>query len=313
MRISGVTIASRKTYRARNIFLMVLIIVLLAVISVFLISAYNAYAMIHPETKPIAEFSSNIVPEYRDINIKSSEKTIILNGWFFQTKNSDKTVIIAHSNGNNRLEFGVETIDLYKSILAEGYNVFALDLRSSGKSSGKNTTLGYLEKDDILAAVNYARQQGAKHIVVMGFSTGATAGLLAAEEDSSIEAVIADTPYTSLGQYVDGYLHTTVLPGFIFKYTILKALDTMAQINSENCNPAKKMDSLSKCSMLFIHSKNDSYIQLDENRDFYSELLTISNGKSELWETSAEGHAQSFSAGSSAYMSKVSEFLKKLK
>ncbi len=312
MRISGVTFSTRKTHKTRNTIVTILIILLLAVISIVLISAYNAWTLIHPEIQSIEEFSSNIVPEYRDINIKSSDKTIILNGWFFQTKNSEKTVIIAHSHGKNRLEFGTETIELYKALLAKGYNVFAFDMRYSGKSGGKNSTLGSLEKDDVLAAVNYVKQQGARHVFLMGFSTGASACLMAAEEDSSIEAVIADTPYAKLNQYVDGFLNTTALPKFPFNITVMSALDTMAGINNENSSPNNKIGDLAPCNVLFIHSKTDTFVHLEDNRPFYSEYENLNNGITELWETDVEGHAQSYPANTSDYMEKVTGFLGQL-
>ena len=140
MRISGVTFAVRKTHRTRNTIIAIVVILLLAILAVVVISAYQGWSILHPEKKDIEAFSSNIVPEYRDISFKGADKNIILNGWFFQSGSSDKTVIMAHSYGSNRLEFGMQTLDIIKDFLNKGYNVFTFDLRYSGKSGGKFTS-----------------------------------------------------------------------------------------------------------------------------------------------------------------------------
>ncbi|NTV90092.1 MAG: alpha/beta hydrolase [Clostridiales bacterium] len=312
MRISGVSVASRKTHKARNAVITVLILLFLVVVSIVLISAYNAYVLIHPAIQPIEAFSSNIVPEYRDVNFKSSDKTVILNGWFFKSKNSDKTVVIAHSYGKNRLEAGTDTIELYKKLLDMGYNVLAFDLRYSGKSGGKNSTLGCLEKEDVLSAMNYVRQQGAKHIVLVGFSTGASACLMAAEESGKVETVIADTPYAKLSQYVNGYVDSTLLPKFPFSMTIMSSLDAMTDINNDNCSPVNNLQKLSGCNVMFIHSSADTFIPLEDNRQFYSEYSNLATGIHDFWETDAKGNASSFEADPSTYINKVAEFLGKL-
>ena len=106
MRISGVTYSARKTHKARNTILAAIILLLLIVLTVVIISAYSGWKLLHPAKINIEAFSSNIVPEYRDISFRGTDKNILLKGWFFQLISSDKTVVLAHSYGKNRLEVG---------------------------------------------------------------------------------------------------------------------------------------------------------------------------------------------------------------
>ena len=116
MRITGVRYTVKKTRRARYVIIGAIILLLIAIAAVIVVSAYKSWQLLHPDKKPIDAFSSNIVPEYRDISFKGADSTIVLKGWLFQVKNSNRAVILVHSYGKNRLQFGVDTVDLIKRI-----------------------------------------------------------------------------------------------------------------------------------------------------------------------------------------------------
>ena len=312
MRISGVTYSTRKTHKARNTILTVIILLLLIALSVVIISVYNGWELLHPAKNEIEAFSSNIVPEYRDISFIGADKSILLKGWFFQIKSSDKTVILAHSYGKNRLEFGEKSTNMIKSFLDKGYNVFTFDFRNSGQSNGKYTTLGYYEKDDLIAAVEYVRQQGSKHIILMGFSTGAAAGILAAEEER-VEAVIADSPYANLEDYLKSSLNKWVgLPAFPFNKTILYSMEIMSGMDAGNADPAKSLKNLSPCRLLLIHGKGDGIIPVENSRKLHSAYSEIAPDSSEIWETDDAGNATGYLKYPEEYMNKVFTFLDKI-
>ncbi len=312
MRISGVTYSARKTHKARNTILAAIILLLLIVLTVVIISAYSGWKLLHPAKINIEAFSSNIVPEYRDISFRGTDKNILLKGWFFQLKSSDKTVVLAHSYGKNRLEFGDKSINMIKSFLDKGYNVFTFDFRNSGQSNGKYTTLGSYEKDDLVAAVEYVKQQGSKHVILMGFSTGAAASILAAGEEGA-EAVIADSPYANLEDYLKGNLNKWVhLPAFPFNNTILYAMKVMSGMETGNADPVKALSGLSSCRLLFIHGKGDDIIPLENSRVLNALYAEAAPGMSELWETDDTGNATSYLKDPDEYMNKIFEFLEKI-
>ena len=311
MRISGVTYSVRKTHRTRNTILTVTILLLLLVIAVVSISAYKGWKLLHPEKEVIAAFTSNIVPEYRDISFRSSDKSLQLKGWFFQLKNSNRTVILAHSYGKNRLEYGEKSINMIKSFLDKGYNVFTFDFRNSGQSDGKFTTMGYYEKEDLKAAIKYVGEQGAKYIVLMGFSTGASASLLAAEEQK-VTAVIADSPYASLETYLKSDLDRwTGLPAFPFNQTVLYAMEIFSGMETGNADTVGNMDRLKPCRLLLIHSKNDNIIPVENSRKLQSVYSGYAPDNAEIWETASEGNAASYLEDPEGYMDRVFKFLDK--
>lgn len=316
MRISGVTYTVRRTHKVRNTILTVIILLLLLVLSVAIISAYNGWELLHPAKKDIEVFSSNIVPEYRDISFRGADRSILLKGWYFQIKNSDRTVILAHSYGKNRLEFGEQSLNMIKSFLGKGYNVFTFDFRNSGQSSGKLTTLGYREKDDIAAAVEYVRQQGSKHIILMGFSTGAAACILAAadaDDKENIEAVIADSPYANLEIYLESSLNNWVnLPAFPFNKTVLIAMEMISGMDAANAGPASSLKNLPPCRLFLIHGIGDGIIPVENSRELNSIYSGVAADMSNIWETDDTGNATSFLKYPEEYMSRVFEFLEKI-
>lgn len=312
MRISGVTYSVRKTHKARNTILTVSILLLLLAFAVAIISAYSGWKLLHPEKKDIAAFTSNIVPEYRDITFTGRDKSVQLKGWFFQLKDSGRTVILAHSYGKNRLEFGEKSVNMIKSFLDNGYNVFTFDFRNSGQSDGKYTTMGYYEKEDIQAAIKYVSEQGSKQIVLMGFSTGASACLLAAEEQK-VTAVIADSPYAGLKSYLDKDLNKwTGLPAFPFNYTVLYAMEAFTGMQTANADAVKYLDSMSPCPLLLIHGKGDELISVENSRELHSVYSGYAADKAEIWETDSQGNAASYLADPEKYMDRVLEFLEKV-
>ncbi|MDP3727375.1 MAG: alpha/beta fold hydrolase, partial [bacterium] len=72
---------------------------------------------------------------------------------------------------------------------APTFSLLLLDLRYFGNSGGAFTTLGLKERRDIKVALDFLKERGAEHIGVFGFSLGGATAILAAAEDSRIEAV----------------------------------------------------------------------------------------------------------------------------
>ena len=309
MRISGVTYAVRKTHTARNVALTIIILLFLAILTIIILSGYKSWTLLHPDKKPIDTFSSNIVPEYRNISFKSTDPSIILKGWLFQTKGSDRTVILVHSYGNNRLQFGLKTVDMIKDFQDKGYSVFTFDLRNSGESGGKDTSLGLNEKEDVLAAINYVKSQGSKHITLMGFSTGASASILAAES-GSVDAVIADSPYADLKAYLTQNLNQwTHLPSLIFNYTITLSIELTGDLDMKIASPVTGLTAENPPYMLLIHGRDDKLIPVENSIELNQKYSALNSKGAGFWMTEDDGDAASYLKNPDEYMNKVFAFL----
>jgi dipeptidyl aminopeptidase/acylaminoacyl peptidase len=319
MRITGVTYAVRKTRIARYVILAVIILLLVAVASVIAVSSYESWQLLHPDKRPIDAFSSNIVPEYRDISFKGADSTIVLKGWLFQVRNSNRAVILVHSYGKNRLQFGVDTVDLIKEFMSRGYSVFTFDLRNSGESGGKDCTFGYYEKDDVKAAIKYVRSQGYSNITLIGFSTGASAAIMACAESTledgtpMVDAVIADSPYSDLKNYFYSSLHKwTGIPSFPFNRTTAFAVGVAGGFKLTDASPIDVMTAENLPHLMLIHSRNDDLIPVINSIELYQKYSALNASGAEFWQTEHEGHATGYMVDRDKYLEKVFSFLERV-
>ncbi len=77
-----------------------------------------------------------------------------------------------------------------------GYILLLVDLRSYGASEGAWTTHGFLEQQDLEAAVRLARERAVgAPVALYGQGMGATAALLVAAQDPAIVCTIVDSPW----------------------------------------------------------------------------------------------------------------------
>jgi uncharacterized protein len=314
MRISGVTYVSKKKRKSNSVILIFVYLILILFIIVSLLSLYMALGIIHPEKKAIEPFSSNIIPDYRDIAFFDIEKEITLKGWYFKAGNSKNTVIFAHGYGENRLQFGNKTPDMIKTYLQNNYNVLTFDFRNSGNSEGNITTMGYNEVNDLLGAIRYVKSSlGAENIILFGFSTGATSCLLTCEKSSDITAVIADTPYMNIESFVDDSLYMKELnlnlPEFIFKKTTSKALELITNINYSKYDVSNNLSSVKMPPVMLIHASDDTIVPVSGSSRFYS-LISRNGNNNIIWIVENSSHLESYNKYTDVYIQKTLDFIK---
>ncbi|KAJ8766443.1 hypothetical protein K2173_022502 [Erythroxylum novogranatense] len=104
-------------------------------------------------------------------------------------------VIYCHGNSGCRADASEAAIIL----LPSNITVFTLDFSGSGISGGDHVTLGWNEKDDLKAVVEYLREDGNVSLIgLWGRSMGAVTSLLYGAEDPSIAGIVLDSPFSDL-------------------------------------------------------------------------------------------------------------------
>jgi len=102
-------------------------------------------------------------------------------------------VVLVHDFGASRQQM----LPLIGPLHEAGYVVLAINLRGHGPSAAVGSTFGLNEAQDVRAAVEMLRRRSfvdPDAIGVIGVGTGATAALLAAEQDTRISALVLDHP-----------------------------------------------------------------------------------------------------------------------
>ncbi|XP_052208677.1 uncharacterized protein LOC127812302 isoform X2 [Diospyros lotus] len=171
-------------------------------------------------------------------------------------------VIYCHGNSGCR----VDASEAALMLLPSNITVFSLDFSGSGLSGGEYVTLGWNEKDDLKAVVDYLRADGNVSLIgLWGRSMGAVTSLMYGAEDPSIAGMVLDSPFSDLVdlmmELVDTYKYR--FPRFTVKFAIhymRRAILKKAKFDIMALNTIK----VANCCfvpVLFGHGADDDFIQ----------------------------------------------------
>ncbi|XP_070012423.1 uncharacterized protein [Nicotiana sylvestris] len=171
-------------------------------------------------------------------------------------------VIYCHGNSGCRADASEAAIIL----LPLNITVFTLDFSGSGLSGGEHVTLGWNEKDDLRAVVEYLRTDGNVSLIgLWGRSMGAVTSLMYGAKDPSIAGMVLDSPFSDLVdlmmELVDTY--KIRLPKFTVKFAIQymrRAVLKKAKFDITELNTIKVAKSCF-VPVLLGHAVDDDFIQ----------------------------------------------------
>ncbi|KNA25610.1 hypothetical protein SOVF_005020 isoform A [Spinacia oleracea] len=187
-------------------------------------------------------------------------------------------VIYCHGNSGCRADASEAAIIL----LPLNITVFTLDFSGSGLSGGEHVTLGWNEKDDLKAVVDYLRSDGNTSMIgLWGRSMGAVTSLMCGAEDPSIAGMVLDSPFSDLVdlmmELVDTY--KVRLPKFTVKFAIQymrRAILKKAKFDIMDLNTIKVAKS-SFVPVLFGHAIDDDFIQPHHSERIYDVYMGDKN------------------------------------
>ena len=142
------------------------------------------------------DFSNYFIDEYESFNITNDE--ITLSGWWFDNKDSEKTVIILHGVGSSKQSSGVllSAGMLYK----KGFDIVVFDYQDHGSSTcvDKVHGAGVHEAENTANIINWLIEEKGKNtenIGLLGFSLG---GMVALNthytSDNFTASIVVDPP-----------------------------------------------------------------------------------------------------------------------
>jgi pimeloyl-ACP methyl ester carboxylesterase len=206
-----------------------------------------------------------------------------LQGVWIPAPGSDKAVIIMHGHG------GSYDFDLYRApaLQQAGFNVLLFDFRAHGRSEGKRMTFGYEERRDVLGAVNFLRDQGIKHIGLLGFSYGGIVAMLVTPNCPDVQAVISDGGPARMRTAIAARGMEMGLPLWLSKslaWLIISLTSLRLGVNLYHFEPIRWVGKIAPRPIFFIHGDKDQYLP-----DF-DELYAAANDPKEVWRLPEAGH-----------------------
>jgi len=265
------------------------------VLWLIIFSLLTFYMSIRPQ-----KIITNLVPsdlglEYEEVDFNSTDE-VKLSGWFIPNNKTKKTIIVMHGYPADKANLlGIA------EFLAKDFNVFLFDFRSFGQSEGKFTTVGYLEKNDLLGAIKYLeKEKNITNIGLYGFSLGGAVALMSSHEN--VKAIVTDSTYAKLSHMVE-HMYRIFL---VFKYPLYYLTKLYGilflNINVDNINPVDNIKNI-KVPILLIHAEKDSQIPVSE-----AYLLHDANKKTELWIVENADHGMGHAVNPARYEKRVIEF-----
>ncbi|MBL0387266.1 alpha/beta hydrolase [Tumebacillus sp. ITR2] len=286
--------------------LALLVLLLLAVPG---FTGYVCYSLTHPAKRPVTINPEMLEMAYQDVTFASADGTK-LSGWFLPAGGNDKLVIMSHGYTGNRVG-DKPALPTAKALVEHGISVLMFDFRNSGMSDGSKTTVGAEEKNDLLSALKFAESQGygGKGIGFMGYSMGAATSLVAAADAPEVKAVIADSPFADLTDYLHENLpYWSHLPNFPFTALMMWEIPLVTGHETSEVSPVGSAEKLRDRPILFIHGKRDKAIDVSNSEKI---IKAIHGSKTELWSIAPADHVQTFEFEPVEYLDKVVGFFER--
>jgi fermentation-respiration switch protein FrsA (DUF1100 family) len=239
-----------------------------------------------------------------DISI-SSPFDYDIKGTFIPSKiETNRFIIICHGVTMNRIN-SIKYMYLFHH---RDWNVIMYDHRRHGESGGHTTSYGHYEKFDLQAVVHWAKETFGEEITlgIHGESMGAVTTLLyAGMLEDGADFYIADCPFSDFEEQLTYLLRKDFkLPKQIVLPIGSAFLKLRDKYDIKDVSPIAHIQTI-KSPVLFIHSKDDTYILPDMSRKLYEKKV----GPKKLVIAPKGSHAYSLGENPELYEEVIDDFL----
>jgi pimeloyl-ACP methyl ester carboxylesterase len=225
-----------------------------------------------PRDRALTDTPASYGVMYEEIVFETRD-SVRLSGWFIPPISRNAVILCTHGLFRNR----VEMLPIAMTACKAGYGALLYDSRSHGSSEKAKVSLGYFERNDVLAGIQYIqrRYQDASEqpqIALMGISMGAVTTLEAAAESKSYSALILDSPFSSLRETVAD--HTWLffkMPRYTFASLFLFWFEQLTGFNPDLVDSHTALQRALPVPTLLIGSEGDKRIPSGIVRWLYDE------------------------------------------
>jgi alpha-beta hydrolase superfamily lysophospholipase len=197
------------------------------------------------------------------------EKGVDLEAWWIPHPEPRACVLLFHGYSACKGTLLPEA----RAFFALGCEIFLVDFRGSGGSSGNVTTLGVHEAEDVVQAVKYARaHSAARPLILYGRSMGGAAILRAiAKRQLRSDGVIVECPFDRLVSTVGNRFSSMGLPSFPMAQLLVFWGGVQQGMNGFAHNPADYAACV-HCPTLVMHGSLDPRVSIGEVQAVHAAL-----------------------------------------
>ena len=286
--------------------------VMLAALTAYLgVSFYVADQFSRPDRERITRAPMVNAPTYEDVRLRTSDG-LNLTGWYFP-HSGDRAAIVVHGRNSNRIQSEINGVrrgeHIADFLYADGFSVLLFDLRGHGNSDGDRYSLGWYERRDVAAAIEFVMSRGyaESRIALLGVSLGAGTVLQELALHPNVGPIVTDSAYEDLGVLLEEKLEeqTKGVPGW-FTPGVLFAANVEFGVPMGQVRPIAYVQSHPERAFLFIHCADDELVALHHAYDLKA---ASANPATQLWIESGCHHAQGYETHPAEYQQHVLAFL----
>ena len=274
------------------------------------IAKLYAWYGVHPRPKLPKRTPANFGLPFEEVAFPSNcPKQVKLAGWFIPVENPKAVVVLCHG-----VDANAACLVHKAAMLAEaGFSTLLFDFRANGRSEGEFCTLGYLEKEDVLGAINYLESREdtkSLKIFALGESLGGSAIIRAAAETDKIRAIVSEATFASLKDAIGQRLKPLGKLGDRVYSRLEEIARVKYEIDFEEVSPERAVQSISPRPILFIVCGWDLLCSKGESERLYN----AAKEPKERWDAQRALHTFACRTHPEEYKKRVTNFfLKALK
>lgn len=243
---------------------------------------------------------------YEEVQFLTADR-LTLRGWFLESPGARATVVLVHDLEATRADPAHGLLNLTRDYVRRGISVFTFDLRGHGESAGRRDSLGLSERLDVQAAVAFVRRRnGTQPVLLHGFGFGAALGIAGAAHNPDVAAVIADSSFLTMRQYLR--LRWSHVPAPLFSLATWIA-HRVFHADVDALQPLRSIAQVT-APILLIHNEGDDRVPVAHALNLAAASL---DGRDQVWVLpDRSGHATAYLDAPDAYMRRVLEVIEQV-
>jgi len=261
----------------KKVFLVIFLAIALLIIITGGVISWHANSLIGEMVNLRVERSGELIEYYSDFLEQvelQAEDGVFLSTWNFPREDPQAVIIMLHGmhgmDASSLLEIG---FDFYQ----EGFEVFSLDMRAHGMSSGEEIGLGYTVVRDVGALLDWIKESEKlqnKEVYLFGFSMGGAAAINTAARREDVSRVISIASFTSYEDNFLYYMRRENLPEIIvamYRPAIRLSLRLKYGVDPVDNSPINNISRISPRPVLLIHGDGDDQIPIEQGKRLFAE------------------------------------------
>ncbi len=269
-------------------------------------ACYLADGMTRSKRHRVQGTPADLGLRYEEVQFLTADR-LTLRGWFLESPGARATVVLVHDIEATRADPTHGLLNLTRDYVRRGISVFTFDLRGHGESAGRRDSLGLNERLDVHAAVSFVRRRaGDRPVLLHGFGFGAALGIAGAAHNADVAAVIADSSFLTMRQYLR--LRWAHVPAPLFTLATVIA-HRVFHADVDALQPVKSIAQVT-APILLIHNEGDERVPVAHALNLAAASL---DGRDQVWVLpDRHGHATAYLDAPDAYMRRVLEVIEQV-